>query len=330
MHQITDRTGVPHFFRIGFSIGMLLASLLFWIPDGSAAAAAPKTGQQAFASPEAAVGAMLAAMQADDEPALSRIFGRDGLKMLSLADVASTRELREAFCKIYQEKNRLEWVGDSKVILHTGLKDWSFPVPITRIGQNWIFDTKEGKEEILNRRIGRDELGAVQVCLAFVDAQKEYALGDHDRDGYFEYAQQFVSDPGRKNGLYWETKEGEKPSPMGPAIAMASIRGNQKLKSGTRPIPYYGYYYKILKAQGKNAPGGAYDYMANGKMLGGFALVAYPAEYGTSGIMTFTVSMDGVVYEKNFGKNTARLAESITRYDPDKTWKITEYGHTAN
>jgi len=236
---------------------------------------------------------------------------------------------REAFCKSYQEKNLLEWVGDTKVILHTGKNDWPFPIPIIKNGQSWRFDTKAGKEEVLNRRIGRNELSAVQVCLAYVDAQKEYAMGNHYRNGSFEYAQKFVSDLGKQDGLYWETRKGEKPSYMGPAIAMASQKGSRKIKSTEPARPYYGYYYKILKAQGKNAPGGADDYIVNGKMIDGFALVAYPAKYGHSGIMTFIVSMDGIVYEKNLGRNSAQTAEALTRFDPDKTWKMTVYGHAV-
>ncbi|MDO9110482.1 MAG: DUF2950 domain-containing protein, partial [Desulfatirhabdiaceae bacterium] len=265
--------------------------------------------------------------------ALSAVFGPVGMQLISFGDAAANQEFRSAFLSTYKEKNRLETVGDTKVILHTGNNDWPFPIPLAKKGQIWYFDSKAGKEEALNRMIGRNELNAVQVCLAYVDAQKEYVLGDHDRDGYFEYAQQFVSDPGKKNGLYWETREGEKTSPLGPAIAMASQKGYKKmseaaLASGS-PLPYHGYYYKILKAQGKNTPGGAYDYIANGKMIGGFALVAYPAKYGYSGIMSFIVHMDGVVYEKNLGMNTAKAAEALARFDPDKTWKMAVYGRAA-
>ncbi len=202
-----------------------------------------------------------------------------------------------------------------------------FPIPLVKKGQVWYFDSKAGKDEILDRRIGRNELSNVQVCLAYVDAQKEYVLEDHDKDGFFEYAMQFVSDPGKKNGLYWETREGEKTSLLGPGIPSASLKGYMKMESTGSPHPYYGYYFKILKAQGKNASGGAYDYIANGKMIGGFALVAYPAKYGYSGIMTFIVAMDGIVYEKNLGKNSANAAEALTRFNPDKTWKMTVYGH---
>ena len=266
----------------------------------------------------------------NDIKTLTVIFGPVGKEF----DYAvSNKEILEAFMASYQEKNKFEMFGDTIAILCTGKGDWPFPVPLVKNSRGWHFDTRAGKEEILNRTIGRNELSAVQVCLAYVDAQREYALGDHDRDGFFEYAQKFVSNPGQKNGLYWETREGEKPSPLGPAIARATQEGYQKMSKDLLaigpPLPYHGYYYKILKAQGKNTPGGAYDYIANGKMIGGFALVAYPAKYGKSGIMTFIVHMDGIVYQKNLGKHSDKAAEALKRFDPDKTWKMVVYGHAV-
>jgi hypothetical protein len=181
-----------------------------------------------------------------------------------------------------------------------------------------------GKEELLNRRIGRNELNTIQTCLAYVDAQREYAMKDRDSDKLLEYAQKFWSTKGKKDGLYWETKEGEEQSPFGSLAARAIQAGYAPKKPGDKPVPYYGYFYKILKAQGKNAPGGAYDYVIKGKMIGGFALVAYPAEYGASGIMTFVVNHDGVVYQKDLGKETGKVASAMTKFDPDKTWKKVE------
>jgi hypothetical protein len=192
------------------------------------------------------------------------------------------------------------------------------------VGENWRFDIKEGKEEILNRRIGRNELNAIQVCLAYVDAQREYVLKDRDGDKLLEYAQKFVSKKGEKDGLYWEAKEGEEQSPLGPLVAKAAKEGYPGKKSGDKPSPYRGYYYKILKAQGKNAPGGEYDYMVKGKMIGGFALVAYPAEYGNSGIMTFIVNHDDVVYEKDLGKDTEKITTAMKKFDLDRIWKKVE------
>ena len=188
----------------------------------------------------------------------------------------------------------------------------------------WFFDTIAGKEEILNRRIGRNELNAIQVCLAYVDAQREYVLKDRDGDRLLEYAQKFISNQGKKNGLYWEIKEGEKQSPLGPLVAKAAKEGYTGKKPVGKRTPYHGYYYKILKAQGKNAPGGEYDYIVKDKMIGGFALVAYPAEYGNSGVMTFMVNHDGVVYEKDLGKDTEKIAAAMKKFDPDKTWKKAE------
>jgi hypothetical protein len=181
-----------------------------------------------------------------------------------------------------------------------------------------------GKEEILNRRIGRNELNTIQTCLAMVDAQREYAMKDRDSNKLLEYAQKFRSSPGKKDGLYWEVKEGEEQSPLGPLAAQAVQEGYKERKPGDNPTPYHGYFYRILKVQGKNAPGGAYDYVVRGKMIGGFALVAYPAEYGASGIMTFIVNHDGVVYQKDLGKETGKIASAITKYDPDKTWEKVE------
>ncbi len=191
-------------------------------------------------------------------------------------------------------------------------------------GDQWFFDTAAGKEEILNRRIGENELSTVQTLLAIVDAQREYAINDRDNDGILEYAEKFRSDPGKKNGLYWESKEGEEASPLGPLAAQARKEGYTRKKAGDQPSPYHGYFYKILKEQGKNAPGGAYSYVVKGKMIGGFALVAYPATYGVSGIMTFIVNHDGTVYEKDLGKKTEAVAQAMTSFDPDETWRKIE------
>jgi hypothetical protein len=188
-------------------------------------------------------------------------------------------------------------------------------------GEKWSFDTRKGKEELINRRIGRNELNTIQVCLAYVDAQREYALKDRDGDGLVEYAQEFRSDRGKKNGLYWDVKAGEAQSPLGPLFAAAREKGYSPKAAGGKPVPYHGYYYRILTGQGKNAPGGAYDYVVKGNMIGGFALVAYPAQYGSSGVMTFIVNHDGVVYQKDLGKSTEKSAVAMKLFNPDQTWK---------
>jgi len=231
---------------------------------------------------------------------------------------------RQRFVKSYEEMNKLVKENDKKIVLHVGNGDWPLPIPIVKKGEGWRFDTKEGKEEMLNRRIGRNELNAIQVCLAYVDAQREYAMKDRDGDGLLEYAKKFRSKEGKKDGLYWEAKEGEEQSPLGDLFAKAVKEGYTPRKPGERPQPYHGYYYKILKAQGKSALGGAYDYVVKGNMIGGFALVAHPAEYGNSGIMTFIVNHDGVVYQKDLGKNTETIVSTMTKYDPDETWKKVE------
>ena len=220
----------------------------------------------------------------------------------------------------YDEKNRLATEGENTILI-VGKQDWPFPIPLVKKGQSWVFDTEKGRQEILNRRIGGNELFTIQACLAVVDAQREYAMKIHDNDksGLLEYAQKFVSDPGKKNGLYWEVKAGEPESPLGPIMTQIKSEGYEKKPSGA-PVPYHGYYYRILTAQGKDAPGGAYSYLVKGKMIGGFAVVAYPAEYGNSGVMTFIVNHDGKVFQKNLGKNTATVAKSMKEYNPDKTW----------
>jgi len=252
---------------------------------------------------------------------LSAIFGPAGKEVLSSGDAIEDRAGRERFLKAYETKNALIRDGDAKVVLQIGTEEWPFAIPIVKRGEKWSFDTRKGKEELINRRIGRNELSAIQVCLSYVDAQREYGLKDQDADGLLEYAQKFRSDPGKKNGLYWETKAGEGQSPLGPLFAAAQEKGYSGKAAGGKPVPYHGYYYRILTAQGKSAPGGAFDYVVRGNMIGGFAFVAYPAQYGSSGIMTFIVNHDGVVYQKNLGRNTDKAAQAMKLFNPDSTWK---------
>jgi hypothetical protein len=287
-------------------------------------AAAQPVKQKSFKSPEEAVQAFVEVLKSYDEKALSSIFDPDAKKVLFSGDPSADRAERERFVKAYEEKNRLEREGEGKVVLYVGQEDWPFPIPIVKGKDGWSFDVKAGKDEILNRRIGRNELNTIQTCLAYVDAQREYALKDRDNNKLLEYAQKIISDKGKKNGLYWETQEGEEPSPLGSLFARAVTEGYSPRKSGAKPQPYHGYYYNILKAQGKNAPDGEYDYVVKGKMIGGFALVAYPAQYGNSGVMTFLVNHEGVVYQKDLGKETQKLAAAIKKFDPDKTWKKVE------
>ncbi len=279
--------------------------------------------QQTFSSPEEAVKTMVDAMKTDNTGKLIAIFGESGKELLFSGDGSMDRLAGKEFVKAYEERNRLEPIGKEKVILHVGGDDWSWPIPVVKTGQKWRFDTKEGKREIHARKIGENELAAIQVCLAYVDAQREYAQ-EHRMGGVMEYAQEFISDSGKKDGLCGEEKEGVKESPLGPLIGKACKTTGTGTKEAAMAQPYHGYFYMILKRQGKNAPGGAYNYVVDGKMIGGFALIAYPAQYGSSGIMTFIVNQDGVVYEKNLGKNTEKTAEAMDSFDPDQTWKKVE------
>jgi hypothetical protein len=279
--------------------------------------------QKTFGSAEEAVKALVEAFRTDNLDGLMAIFGPSGKRIISSGDEVADRARRERFSKLYEEKNRLETVSDKKVVLHVGNNDWPFPIPLVKVDQTWYFDTKAGKQEILARRIGRNESNAIQVCLAYVDAQREYARRDQASKGLLEYARRFRSKPGKKDGLYWEAQEGQDQSPLGPLLAAAANEGYSGKAIG-KHVPYHGYFYKILKGQGPHAPGGAYDYVVNGKMIGGFALVAYPAQYRSSGIMTFIVNQDGVVYQKNLGRKTEKIVREMKKFDPDDTWKKVE------
>jgi len=275
--------------------------------------------QKAFGSPEEAVKALAEAVQAGDMKGMMAILGPDGEGIISSGDEVADKNTRERFVKVYQEKVDFVKEREGRVSVIMGNDHWAFPIPIVKRGESWVFDTRAGREEVINRRVGRNELNAIQVCRAYVEAQREYASTDRERDGIIQYAQKLWSDPYRRNGLYWEVAEGEAPSPMGPDVAQAAEKGYTK--GGDKRFPYHGYYYKILKGQGKSAPGGAYQYVINGHMVAGFALVAWPAEYGVSGVMTFVVNQNGMVYEKDLGPKTEALAKAMTLYNPDRTWK---------
>jgi hypothetical protein len=254
---------------------------------------------------------------------LLAVFGPEGREIVSSGDEVADKAQRSKFVEDYEAKNHLEQKTPETAILSVGKEDWPLPVPMVKKGEKWYFDAAAGKEEILNRRIGRNELSVIEVMHAYVDAQREYAARkDRGNDTPGEFAQKLRSTEGKKDGLYWPVKEGEKESPFGPFVAEAVKEGYKKKKDA--PTPYHGYYYKILKAQGKNAPGGEYEYVVNGKMILGFALLAYPAEYGNSGVMTFIVNQDDKVYQKDLGRETGKKAPAIEKYDPDQTWKNAE------
>ena len=283
-------------------------------PAVSSAAHAP---QRAFSTPDDAVHALVAAVRAANDAAMARILGPGSVKLIRSGDPVADRHSRERFLEAYDQQSRIEVDGDAKATLLVGEKEWPFPFPIVHRASGWQFDLRSGAEEILNRRIGRNELGAIQVCLAYVDAQREYALGAGNAEGMHAYAMRLVSRPGRKDGLYWPVREGEPASPLGPLASKAK-------EEGYRAQPYHGYYYRVLTRQGASAPGGAYDYVVDGKMIGGFALVASPARWGASGVMTFIVNHDGIVYQKNLGPRTSAIAGAMTRFDPDATWARVE------
>lgn len=322
MIRVINRKKLIALCRPGMFLGLALLLALFLTGVTASAAPVKSVKQKTFASAGEAFNALIDASKSNDVKAVMAVFGPEGKNLVISGDKVVDREMLEKFVASYEKRNRLEMNGDeTKAFLYVGDDEWPFPVPVIKKADRWSFDTKAGKEEILRRRIGRNELSTVQACLAYVDAQREYARQDHDRDGLFEYAQKFMSDPGKKNGLYWETKAGEEPSPLGLFVANARKEGYTSRKTGSKPAPYHGYFYKIITAQGGSAPGGAYNYIVKDRMIGGFALIAYPAQYGISGVTTFTVNQDGVVYEKDLGKNTAKAAERIKVFDPDDTWK---------
>jgi hypothetical protein len=279
--------------------------------------------QREFDSPQAAADALAKAIKANNEADLRAIFGPDSGKLLSSGDKVADADSRAAFAKSYDEANRLEAVNDKEQTLIVGKEEWPMPIPLIKVGAHWSFDTKKGADEILARRIGRNELSAMKVLLAIVDAERDYSTHDLDKDGLPEYAAHFVSSPGKRDGLYWPTSGTEAKSPLGTLLAAAADEGYARPGSSTLE-PYHGYYYRILLRQGKNAPGGAQDYEVKGKLMAGFALLAYPARYGSSGVMTFIVSHDGVVYEKNLGPHTKTASAAITAFDPDTSWKKSE------
>jgi hypothetical protein len=281
-----------------------------------ALAMASANGQQSFKTADEAVGALMSAAKTGDRQAVLSVLGRDGADIVSSGDRVADASARNRVIEAYDDKHQVVMEGTDKAVLILGREDWPFPIPLMRKGGSWRFDTAAGREEILYRRVGRNELSAIQACLAYVDAQQEYA--ERGIAGNGVYAQRIVSQPGNKDGLYWPAQSGEDESPLGELAASAAAEG---YRVGQQRAPYHGYYYKVLTRQGPNAPGGALDYTVRGRMIGGFALVAYPAEYRNSGVMTFLVNHRGDVYEKDLGPNTARIAASMTAFNPDNTWR---------
>jgi len=279
------------------------------------------TSQKLFSSPEDALKGLAEAVKTKNKAALDPIFGPAYKELLS-GDAVQDAAESEEFAKHMAEKAGFMKESDSRMVLLIGKENWPFPIPLIKKGGQWSFDTEAGREEILNRRIGEDELTAILVCRSYVKAQREYAVKDWDNDGVVAYAQKLRSEPGKKDGLFWKRVQGEPVSPLGELIAQARMEGYKKEKSVFKEeqTPFHGYNFKILMKQGENAPGGKYDYIINGNMVGGFALVAFPSNWGKSGIMTFIVNQRGTVYQKNLGKDTLKIVQNMDQYDPDATW----------
>lgn len=293
---------------------LVLAAALAALLLAPACASAPRPRQAQFETPDEAARQLVAALRAGDVAQIEEILGSGNEDLVHSGDDVADRAGQKRFVEAYDAKHAIEENPEGGMTLVVGDHEWPFPIPIVRAGDAWRFDTAAGRDEILDRRIGRNELDTIQACLAFCDAQEDYALRDFDKNGFLEYADAFLSTPGKRDGLYWEAKEGEEPSPLGPLVAEAVKEGYGGARGS--PRPYRGYYFRILKAQGPAAPGGARNYVERGCMLGGYALLAVPAEYGNSGVMSFMVSHDRVVYEADLGPDTTTKAAAIEAFDP--------------
>lgn len=300
--------------------GWVLAFSLVVLLSAPSLTQAAATGPKKFFSPEKGVAALVAAVKAHDTRRLVAIFGPGSETLVSSGDKVEDRQGRKKFLAMYAKGHVIDKSAADRAVLLLGKDKYPFPFPLLKKDGSWSFDQSAGREEILNRRIGRNELNAIQVAHAYVDAQREYVCTDRDGDGIPAFATRFRSSPGKKDGLYWESPPGEDESPFGPLVAQAAQEGYDK--GGQRLLsPYHGYLFRILTAQGEGADGGAFDYMVNGRMVLGFALIAYPAQYGASGIMTFMINQGGVVHEKDLGPDTAKAVESIKLFAPDDSWK---------
>ncbi|MBV8069199.1 MAG: DUF2950 domain-containing protein [Acidobacteriaceae bacterium] len=276
--------------------------------------------QKTFSTPQQAISALVKAAADNNTEEVLAIFGDDGRELVYSGDAVQDRARLQRFVTSYRTKHGLVEQDANTMFVTVGPNDWPMPIPIVNEGGKWRFDTAAGKNELLYRRIGNNELGAIAVCRGYIDAQQDYAKVGHDGLPAGIYAQKLMSTPGKQDGLYWETKEGEPSSPAGPLLAEATGGGYDAATVGSKAQPYHGYLYRILKAQGPAAAGGAKSYLLDGKLTGGIGLVAYPAEYRVSGVMTFIVNQDGIVYEKNLGERTGQIAGTMSDYNPDSTW----------
>jgi Protein of unknown function (DUF2950) len=296
----------------------LLASLLF-------AEAANAADQKTFATPDEAVQALFKASKDENQEEMLAVFGDEGKELVFSGDAVQDKARMQRFAKAYETKHVLVRKDANTRILQVGANGWPMPIPLVNDGGKWRFDTAAGKQELLYRGIGHNELGAIAACRGFIDAQKDYAAVGHDGLPAGIYAQRLMSEPGKQNGLYWETKEDEPTSPAGPFLAKAGGEGYGGTPASTSSEPYHGYFFRILKAQGSAAKDGAKSYLSDGNLTRGVALVAFPAQYTVSGVMTFIINQRGIVYQKDLGDQTSDVASAMTEYNPDSTWtKVTD------
>jgi hypothetical protein len=298
-----------------------VATLLTAVLIGPQRSFAYDSSERVFPTPRAAVDALIAAAKAGDPmTAIMPILGPDAEKILSSGDPVEDKNARQRFISAYDQMHRLAYDTDGSVVLYVGADNWPLPIPLVKKDNGWLFDTAVGEKEMVYRRIGANELYTIDVLENLVQAQNEYAEHARARSGVAQYAQRILSDDGQRNGLYWPAAAGEPPSPIGPLIAKAVAEGYKRGQGG-QPVPFHGYIYRVLTKQGKNAPGGARSYLRDGRMTGGFAFLAYPASYRSSGVMTFLVNQSDNVLQKDLGPDTAKLAQEMTRYDPDSSWQ---------
>lgn len=299
-----------------------LPAMKIYGDEPAKAAEAQQPQQRTFTSPDEAIQVLREATANQDTTMLDKIFGPD-VTLLRTGDKVQDADNRAKFAKALAEHCEATPEGDNKVVLEVGSMDWPFPIPLVKTNSQWYFDTAAGREEIINRHIGGDELHAIGVCSAYVEAQRKYAAMNGGGNGETEYATKFKSTPGKKDGLYWKEENGEQPSPFNAVVAEAHAEGYHH-KAGPGSRPYHGYYFRILTRQGKDAPGGKMNYVTDGRLTKGFALVAYPELWGQSGIMTFIVNQDGKIYQRNLGPNTAAIAWSLKSYNPDSNWTLVQ------
>jgi len=310
----------PKLFRVALAARLFLLAIVIPL---TACHKSEEPATRLFATPDDAANALLAAARSADQAELVAIFGPDSKELISSGDAVQDKNAGDAFVKRYDVMHRWRNLGDGAQMLLVGADNFPFPIPLKKnaAGQ-WFFDTASGRDEVLNRRIGRNELAMIEVCEAAADAQAEYFSQLHDGATAKQYAQKFLSDPGKQNGLYWASPQGQPQSPLGPLVAFATAEGYSAKPDAH--AAFHGYFFHMLKGQGSSAPGGAKDYVHDGKMIDGFALVAYPAEYGNSGVMTFMINQDGVLLQKDLGKSTKETAIAMTQFNPDAGWKPVE------